>query len=201
MRDASEEPASGDRLKPRSPQEVAQRVLAILVLIGKVHEPQHITKWMERNNIRPFLSPREADFIDDDAPSEQARVAASWRAEAAVSLVWALGGISEMPPLNEQFSIFNNEMVRSALKDPPAFIANARLRDAEELGAMEHHLYHQHWRVRDAELGFNVGKSLDPLPDDPPIEELDPGIVCERRYGLSWLVGWGADWDHVPTDT
>ncbi len=57
---------------------------------------------------------------------------------------------------------------------------------------MEQHLYHQHWRVRDAQL---FGKPMPP--------ELDPGIVYERRYGLSWLVGWGEgdDWDEVPTDT
>jgi hypothetical protein len=65
---------------------------------------------------------------------------------------------------------------------------------------MESNLYHQHWRVRDAEL-VGIGKFLEPQPGDPPIEELNPGIVHERRYGLSWLVGWGEDWDNVPTDT
>jgi len=65
---------------------------------------------------------------------------------------------------------------------------------------MESGLYHQHWRVRDAEL-VGIGQFLEPRPDDPPIEDLDPSIVYERRYALSWLVGWGEDWDNVPTDT
>jgi hypothetical protein len=55
-------------------------------------------------------------------------------------------------------------------------------------------------RVRDAQF-VGIGKYLQPQPGDPPIDELNPGIVYERRYGLSWLVGWGDDWDNVPTDT
>jgi hypothetical protein len=89
------------------------------------------------------------------------------------------------------------------LKEPAAFVDQARLRSAEEISEMENNLYHQHWRARDRELGLNVAKRLDlePQPRDPPIEDLNHGIVLERRYGLSWLAGWGEDWDHVPTDT
>jgi hypothetical protein len=32
-------------------------------------------------------------------------------------------------------------------------------------------------------------------------KEINPGVVYERRYGLSWVIGWGEDWDEVPTDT
>lgn len=76
------------------------------------------------------------------------------------------------------------------MKDPKAFIAQAQLRPAADIEAAEGELYQQHWRVRDAQL-FNK-----PMPD-----ELHPGVVYERRYALSWLVGYGDDWDEVPTDT
>ena len=189
-----------DEQKPKTAEETAQRVLALLAVIGKVHEPDRSIAWMEKHNIHPYLSPAESAFIQDDSPSEDSRVAFSWRAEAMVSLIWALGGVSEMPAFNDQFNVFDNELIKSALNDPPSFIANAQLRNAKEIDDMEGHLYHQHWRVRDAEL-VGIGKLLDSSPDDPPIEELNHGIVYERRYSLSWLVGWGDEWDNVPTDT
>jgi hypothetical protein len=174
--------------------------LALLVAVAKVHDPERCVAWMKKHNLQQFLSPAEAAFVQEETPPEESRVAFSWRAEAMVSLLWALKALSEMPPLNEQFDVFEVEMVRAALKEPLVFVSNARLRDAQEIRDMESNLYHQHWRVRDAEL-VGIGKFLEPRPGDPPIEELNPGIVYERRYGLSWLVGWGEDWDNIPTDT
>jgi hypothetical protein len=74
----------------------------------------------------------------------------------------------------------------AAAKDPQGFVRAAKLRRASELEAMEAALYRQHWRVRDALL---AGK---PVP-----RTLNPRIVCERRYALSWVVGWGDDWESV----
>jgi hypothetical protein len=189
-----------DELMPKSAQQTAQRVLALLVAVGKVHDPERCVAWMKKHNLQQFLSPAEVAFVEEETPSEESRVAFSWRAEAMVSLLWALRALPEMPPLNDQFEAFEVDVVREALKDPLAFVSNARLRNAQEISDMESNLYHQHWRVRDAEL-VGIAKVLEPQAGDPPIEELNPGIVYERRYGLSWLVGWGEDWDNVPTDT
>jgi hypothetical protein len=188
-------------LTPRSAQEAARRVLALLTVIGKVHDPERCVAWMRNHNLERYLSPAEIAFVEQEVLPEDLRVAFSWRAEAMVSLLWALGGLPKMPPFDEQFEVFGVQMVKAALEDPAAFVDQARLRSAEEISQMENNLYHQHWRVRDRELGLNVGKHLEPDPGDPPIEELNHGIVHERRYGLSWLAGWGEDWDHVPTHT
>ena len=195
------EPEPSDDQKPKSAEQTAQRVLALLVVVGKVHDPDRCVAWMKKHDLQQFLSPAEIAFVEEQSPSEESRVAFSWRAEAMVSLLWALEALPEMPRLNEQFNVFEIEAVRAALNDPVAFISNAGLRDAQEISDMESNLYHQHWRVRDRELGLNIGKVLEPQPGEPPIEELNPGIVYERRYGLSWLIGWGEDWDNVPTDT
>lgn len=191
---------SDDELKPKSASQVAQRVLALLVTIGKVHDPVNCIAWMKNNNLQQFLTPAELAFIQDKKPSEETRVAFSWRTEALVSLLWALGILPEMPPMNEEFDVFEVEGVRSVLKNPDEFVITARLRKESEISNMESYFYHQHWRVRDAELR-GIGRHSKREPSDPPIEELNPGIVYERRYGLSWLVGWGDDWDNVPTDT
>ena len=195
------EPEPSDDPKPKSAEQTAQRVLALLVAVGKVHDPERCVAWMKKHTLGQFLSPAEAAFVEEARPSEESRVAFSWRAEAMVSLLWALNVLPEMPQFNEQFDVFSIETVQAALKDPLAFVSKARLRNAQEISDMENGLYHQHWRVRDRDLGLNVGKTLEPHPGDPPIEELNSGIVYERRYGLSWLVGWGEDWDNVPTDT
>jgi hypothetical protein len=194
------EPDDIVELTPRSAEQTAQRVLALLVVVGKVYDPKGSVAWMKEHNLQSFLSAAEIAFVEHETPSEQTRVSYSWQAEAMVSLLWALGAIADMPPLNEKINVFEVEVIRAALKDPRAFVTSARLRNAEEISNMEENLYHQHWRVRDAEL-VGIGKFFEPLPGDPPIEELSPEIVYERRYGLSWLVGWGEDWESVPTDT
>lgn len=184
----------------RSAQEVAQRVLALLTVTGKVHDPDQAAAWMTKHGLERYLSPAETEFVEQQSPSQQSRINFSWRAEAVVSLLWALRGLPEMPPFGVPFDIFGVEMVKAAFKDPQAFLAQARLRSEEEIEVMESHLYHQHWRVRDRDLGFNVGKTLAPEPGETPIEELNSGIVQERRYGLTWLVN-SAEWDDVPLDT
>jgi hypothetical protein len=193
------EPSDDQKLK--SAEETAQRVLALLVTVGKVYDPERFVDWMKRYNLHQFLSPAEAAFVDDNHPTEKSVITFSWRSEAMVSLLWALNILPTMPPFNEPFNIYAIDEVLAALNDPLAFVSQVRLRDAQEICDMESHLYHQHWRVRDRDLGLNVGKSLEPRPDDPPIEQLNSGIVYERRYGLSWLAGWGEDWDNVSTDT
>jgi hypothetical protein len=194
------EPEPTHDLTPRSAEQTAERVLALLIVVGKVHDPERCVAWMKKYHLQQFLSPTEIAFVEDETPCDESRVAFSWRTEAIVSLLWALNGLSEMPPLNEQCDVFGMEMVKAALKDPGAFVSHARLRSAQEISDMEANVYHQHWRVRDAEL-VGIGKFFEPWPGDPPIEELNHGIVYERRYGLSWLVGWGEAWDNVPTDT
>jgi hypothetical protein len=194
------EPELCDELKPKSAEETARRVLALLIAIGRVYDPERCVTWMNKHSLRPFLSPAEVEFVETETPLEQSRVAFSWRAEAMVSLLWALKALPEMPSLNAKFDVFDVAAIQAALKDPLAFVSSAQLRDSHEISDMEENLCHQHWRVRDAEL-VGLGKYLEPEPGDPPMEELNPGIVYERRYGLSWLVGWGEDWDHVPMDT
>ncbi len=182
----------------RTSQEVAERVLGIIASIGKVHFPEENQKWITENNIEQYLTPLELAFINDPNPDQQDLVDFSWRAEALVSLVWSLQGIEEPPRLNELFDARNNELVMQAITNTKAFLASATLRNNDDLEQMESFLYHQHWRVRDRDLGFNHDK---PDENDPDINELDSGIVYERRYGMSWVVCSGAPWDDVPTDT
>lgn len=185
-------------LKPRTAEQAAQRIVAIIAIVVKVHEPETSEAWIKKHNLKKFLSPAELAFIENKSPTQKARASYSWRTECLAPLLWSLNKIQAMPPLNQQFSAFKEAAIQEAWKDPHAFIANAKLRPIKEINEMEAKLYHQHWRVRDAQLG---GTGSAGQKEEPPISELNPEIVYERRYGISWLAGWGDDWDNVPTDT
>ena len=136
------------------------------------------------------MSGAEQRDLAEASPSRQTEVNFSWRSEGLAALLWALGGLESLEPLNEQVDLSELDLCRSMEHDPQSFVRTATLRDAEVLAEAESFLFEQHWRVRDAQL------FQKPMP-----HELDAGIVYERRYALSWLVGWGDDWDDVPTDT
>src|SRR5262245_18536535 len=100
---------ASDEMTPKSVEQVAQRVLGLLIAVGKVHDPERCLAWMKKHDLRRCLSPAELAFVEKESPSQEDRVAFSWRAEAMVSLLWALEGISQMPPLSEQFDVFGVE--------------------------------------------------------------------------------------------
>ena len=180
-------------LVARTAQEAAQRVLALMAITSRSHEivAKQSRSWVEENGIDQYFSEEERSFYYlPEKPSDSDIFNFSWRAEALVSIIWALGGLSEFPSLNQQVDIWAIPSIQVATSSPALFIANAELRPIEAIEEMESKLYHQHWRVRDAQL----------FRREMP-EELNPSVVYERRYGLSWLVGWGEDWDDVPTDT
>lgn len=67
---------------------------------------------------------------------------------------------------------------------------NARLRSLHVVAAEKSRLLDEHWHVHDAQFR-----------GQPVLAHLDAGVVTERRYALSWMVGYGETWDDVPLDT
>ncbi|MEJ2791745.1 MULTISPECIES: DUF4272 domain-containing protein [unclassified Pseudoxanthomonas] len=182
-----------DSPKARTAQDAARRALALIAITSRAHEDvaEQSLHWVQESGIEDFFSAQEREFYYlRQKPEDRDILNFSWRAESLVSIIWALGGLEHFPPLDQQVDVWAIQAVQDAINSTEAFIANATLRPQSEIEDMESDLYHQHWRVRDAQL-FNK-----PMPS-----ELNPSVVYERRYGLSWLVGWGDDWDDVPTDT
>jgi len=176
----------------RSAKEVAERCLALLAIIQHSNKSQqNFISWFKENNIANYFSYEEKLFFESSKPTEEQLIAFSWRSEALLPLLWALGHIEKLPPLNEQVSNLGSlPGIKLASDNPKQFLASAKLRKDSVIQEAEEDLYNQHWRVSDAQLNQKE------MP-----KELDPGIVLERRYALSWLVGWGDSWDDVPTDT
>lgn len=176
----------------RSAKEVAERCLALLAVIQHSNKPQQqFISWVKENKIASYFSHEEKLFFETSKPTKNQLVKFSWRVEALVPLLWALGHIEKLPPLNVQASNLRSLAgIKLANDNPKQFVTSAKLRKDSDIQEAEEDLYHQHWRVRDAQLNNKA------MPN-----ELDPDIVFERRYALSWLVGWGESWDDVPTDT
>jgi hypothetical protein len=188
-------------LKERSSLEIADRLLALVAIVARAQQQEWVGDWVRQFGIHDYFSDGERIFIAETEPTEQAVVNFSWRSEALVSLVWSLGGLEMMPPLSDQFWVLDTDFIAAAMKNPNSFRLSATKRPSDEIQEMEGFLYHQHWRVRDKQLGFNAGAGYALKSGELPVDDLNPSVVLERRYGLSWIVGCGEDWDDVPTDT
>lgn len=180
---------------PRTAPQVAQRVLALIAVVWRANASEEVAQegiaWARAHGSDAFLSPLEQRFVfHAQRPAQQDIINFGWRAEAMLPMVWALGGMAALPPSHQRADLWKIPLVQQARQSPADFIANARLRSDSEVSDEENRLLDEHWHVRDAQL------RRQPVPAG-----LDAGIVVERRYALSWMVGYGRNWDEVPTDT
>lgn len=133
---------------------------------------------------------RERRLFDAATPTRPLRIAAAWSVEALYPLLWALHCA---PAPSDWCTRVQASVVLEPLPwrgGTGAFIEAARLRDEEQLRALHEQAGDAHWAVRDA------ARAGVPAP-----VEIDAGIALERHRALAWLLGHGADWDRMPTDT
>lgn len=182
------EAISGAAIRPGP--EIAHRamclsIVAELALCGRgTGAASRMRLWA----IEDKLTPAEAAFLASDPPSEHDRIRMTWRYEALVPLMWAIGLIAELPFPSDTFD--PGPMIdfwRTVGKD---YWRGAEARPAAEILDEADLIHRLHWAVREAEIS-----------GDPPPGRLVPGVVTERHHALSWLVGHGGQpWDEVSTD-
>lgn len=154
----------------RSADEVARRCLVLYAVLA--------------------ASPEESAFLTAHAPERKQIIQATWRAEAILPLLWALGKIGG---LANPVSICDIQSLQSALPEllgsTADFQSAPALRSEEEISEAQEAIYQIHWTVRDAQLN---NKSTP----------YNAGVVHERHYALNWLTGYcGQEWDDITTDT
>ena len=181
----------------RTPDEVARRALALLVVALRAESIDRGDPWPVPEMRKRFpegfaaLSGREKLFLVNDAPDRQAVIDGTWRYEALALLLWALGLVDELTP---PVGACDPRVLAEAATAVPgdALVANARLRAVSViLDAADLH-YRLHWAVRQAEQ----------IDEREPPGGLTSGVVAERRYALNWLVRHqDAEWDRVQTPT
>jgi hypothetical protein len=114
-----------------------------------------------------LVSPWEKTFLQSygSKMDQYARMAASWRMEAAGIMMWALNIIEEWPKIDEEISpelLKNVEVKRLGLFSKP-FI----MRSKKELNSKRNLIEFWHWRVRTRQL-IERG---DPFPTDETMKK------------------------------
>jgi hypothetical protein len=131
-------------------------------------------------------------FLESKGPTRQQTTNATWRAEALLPLLWALGRIKSLTPAT---SICDLQLVQSVLPtlftSTSEFISRATLRSEDDISEAHEAVYQAHWSVRDAQI------KKRPVPNG-----YHAGVIQERHHALNWLIGYcGQDWDDITTDT
>jgi hypothetical protein len=177
----------------RSAQAIARRALALFGVVGHaLGAPRDdITGWLKEEGLWEELSPTELAYLTAGEPTERQSMNASWRSEALIVLLWAIGKVEALPAPNEQCdtALFQDLLPPFAETSVMHFIASARRRSETDLMTMADKLMNLHWEARDAKVRARL----------PP---LDIEVVQERHHAINWVMGYDSlPWDEVTTDT
>jgi hypothetical protein len=196
MRDAHD---SNFKTEVRHPYEVAQRVLAILAVLDRTfsEEAAPTLEWVYSYGIDKYFSMAERDFYFAREVSLEDRANFSWLSESLALMLWALGYLEELPPLNRRFSPVDVPYLYNITTSTSQFLADACLRYSDALAIVEEQHCQAHWQAMHAERSTRAVSCA--IPQDG-YSRIDPEIIYERRYAISWLVGWGDSWENVPLD-
>lgn len=172
----------------RSQDEVLDRALALLAVAGKGEgaPEEALTLYVDRFDVTPKMSAAERRFWADPSPSLETRIQFSWRYEALLALMWALGYVVELgKPFGKVDPSALGVLIFSA--GPEGFRDGATLRPQAKLLDEADLVYRYHDAVRSA-LGRGERAPAG----------LDLDVLVERKHALRWLIGYGgADWDEV----
>lgn len=176
----------------RTSMETANRAiaLAMVALMGESGDYDLTQRVIQDWDAEPRLTTDELRFVSSRTPTQHDRVQFSWRYEALLPLMWAVGHVKEIGRPDRIVDV--SSLVATILElGPDDFRAKADLRPRAEILDLLDLTYRYHWAVVDARL-----KQAE-APGG-----LESGVVQERHYALNWLTCYGdQDWDDVSTDT
>jgi hypothetical protein len=107
--------------------------------------------WLKNEGLWGAVSPKEKDFLENEDPSQEEIIAASWRVESLSTLLWALGKIerSELPR-----ELCDTELVQNIMSQAEnscaTFVNEAELRSPSEILDETDLIYRIHWAVVDS---------------------------------------------------
>jgi hypothetical protein len=132
-------------------------------------------RWLDANALRSALTPTETRLLEAESGAWPAPAIADamWRREALGALLWALGHLESMPPMNVEFVQADLEEAITRSGSVESFRVAGRLRSPEQIDAA--------WREADAWLGATE----DATGEDAALAS----VSAERTLALSWLRG------------
>ena len=131
------------------------------------------TRWLTRESLGDALTPTERTLFEAESGSwpHEAIADGLWRKESLGVLLWGLGHVAALPPIDEEFEVeVLNQRIQS-YGNESSFRANGRLRGDAELESA--------WHEADAWLAATEGRA----GEDATLAS----ISAERRRALSWL--------------
>ena len=179
-----------DELALRTRDEVIDRARALLLVALRAEsvasgEPMPVDTLLSKMPLADdALSPKEAAFLQQEAPSQQECAQFIWRYEALHVLEWALGLVDELAypaaPMDAAPIVAKLIEMRG-----PQLRAAGEILDALDL------TYRLHWHIRQTRIK-KQGEAAG----------VDADVVMERHHTLNWLVRFQhAPWDDVDTPT
>jgi hypothetical protein len=153
----------------REPEAVARRVvcLGLMFLRGEIeqnmataatdevraiHRDTHarLYEWVRQEAVRQWFAPAETQ--EWELPLGQwvpaTTVQTSWLPESGGTLLWALGHLAELPPVEQGFDVLGIVRRLPLLQDPAPFIQSADLRVTGELEQAYRRLDLWSWRAQ-----------------------------------------------------
>ncbi len=184
--------------------EIAQRLNAIKALVLWLMVPQEnlesdkILNFIEKNDLKDFMSEEEKEILNVSRDDEQARNAIGWKFENAWSLAWYFGYTEpeitgkmmsgeQMQEILQDFSCPIDENIKDWIKGKTTL-------SEEELIQKEDLFYCLHNAVRSAQMGREtVPNGFDPMGNG--------GVIHERRHSLTWMLSKGTSWEETDLST
>ena len=185
-------PITMKEVKMRSQEEVAYRALSkmIVAVKGEGLKQEILESVVKNYGLKDHFSPKETRFIEDPNPTQFDRLQFSWRYEAGWVLLWALGFVEKLERPDKMCDVPMAARFVSQ-RTTKQFLADSKLRQAEEIVQGADLILRYNWAVRNARLS-----------QQPPPAGLDPGVVQERHHAFDWLIGFfDTGWDDVNTST
>lgn len=187
----------------RSPQEVAQRAVALLAvslyaecLLGEKFSVEESRAFLQDAvgrfaGIEGFFSPAERAYLSAVAPTESDSIQFLWQYENCWVMEWALGLADTLDYPDHICDVPQTVHLLRGFDSMEALLAASHPRTPEELLDAADLIYRLDWACVDARLNGL-----------PAPAGLDDGVVTERHRALNWLIGDGdAPWDEVDIST
>lgn len=176
--------------RPRTPQEIADRLLALIIVAvkGEGLDQENVEAFIAARNAHSLFSPAERAFIENPTPSNHDRAQFAWRYECAWVMFWALnfvdGGLSFPDDICDVPTLVQTVRDTPDLSQFGARSTNDMLNEADII-------YRLHWAERQAHIdGLSAPGGME------------AGVIWERHHALNWLIGYEAEsWDDVSTHT
>jgi Domain of unknown function (DUF4272) len=185
---------SEEETELRTPEEIGTRIYCLDCVIGTAFRPDEpgYKENLKKHELWHHLTPKELEFLSDPNPDRRTLSFFTWRCEALLVLLWAVGLVDGLPfPDCQTDTELIYTKFPTEIGAPWPFIRGLKLRSKTEILDTSDYLYRLHWAVREADL-----------KDRAESVKGDIEVVMEWHHAINWITKYeDQDWDDVTTDT